>query len=111
MLVAGAPLGLARQRWYRDLLRESMEAEGFVVNEAEFLGGPPWSHSARRPRAIELIPRDFWSELRLSGYLVGKDLDHTEGCRVAKPYPPSRPYYGHADHGAQVHPRRSRPVP
>ncbi len=30
------PGGTARQRWLRDLLRRSMEAEGFTVNEAEW---------------------------------------------------------------------------
>ncbi len=30
------PGGTTRQRWYRDLLRREMEAEGFTVNEAEW---------------------------------------------------------------------------
>ncbi len=30
------PGGTSRQRWYRDLLRRVMEAEGFTVNEAEW---------------------------------------------------------------------------
>ena len=30
------PGGTSRQRWYRDLLRQAMEAEGFNVNEAEW---------------------------------------------------------------------------
>ena len=30
------PAGTARQRWYRDLLREAMEAEGFVVTDTEW---------------------------------------------------------------------------
>ena len=30
------PGGTSRQRWYRDLLREAMEAEGFTVYEAEW---------------------------------------------------------------------------
>ncbi len=30
------PGGTARQRWYRELLRDAMEAEGFTVYEAEW---------------------------------------------------------------------------
>ncbi|MEZ4456113.1 MAG: M15 family metallopeptidase [Gemmatimonadales bacterium] len=34
--VLGYPGGTSRQRWYRDLLRNVMEAEGFNVYEAEW---------------------------------------------------------------------------
>ena len=30
------PAGTSRQRWYRDLLRRTMEAQGFAVYEAEW---------------------------------------------------------------------------
>jgi len=32
----GYPGGTTRQRWYRELLREAMEAEGFTVYSAEW---------------------------------------------------------------------------
>jgi serine beta-lactamase-like protein LACTB len=46
--------GTSRQRWHRDLLRRSMEAEGFTVYEAEW-----WHYDYRDWRAYPILNRTF----------------------------------------------------
>ena len=62
------PGGTSRQRWHRDLLRRSMEAEGFSVNEAEWVALrlpdlerlPDPRYALRNPAASIAHSRTFW---------------------------------------------------